>query len=752
MTSLVIITNIPAPYRNPVYQAISDKLGFENFHVVFCAGKESNREWVLSQQGFSHTFLNLNVTEKNGKYIHNNCDVWGVLNRLQPEVVITTGFNPTHLYAFAWACLNKKTHVPMTDGTLESEKNFSIIHRLVRRIVYRFSSAFIGASMGSKRLYHSNGVPSEQYFQSHLCANNAIFYPGVLANRTYDFMFCGRFSVEKNPLFALDVARGVALALGRRVSLLFVGSGPMMDEVKAYASRCSAEVEATFKGFVQQGDLPELYCSAKIFLFPTSWDPWGVVANEACAAGQVVMVSPHAGVVGELIVHKDNGYVLPLELPLWVKHATRLLSDSALLNQFSEHSLLRVQKFTYDAAAKGVIDAVTFATSKSRRNSWASKPDKQDVQKKTVVIIQRRLCDYRELLFEQLKILLSQDGIKLRLLYGEPTVQEQTKRDTVDIAWGEKLITRYLWGNRICWLPFFSNVRGADLVIVTQENKLVCNLWPLFGWRNYKFAFWGHGKNMQGLPTKWGKLKERVKFFTTNRVDWWFVYTGISQQLVSGLGFSEDNITNLENSVDTLGLKALCEAVTSAEIEAIRSDLNLGSGPIGLYVGSLYKDKRLEFLLSAGQLISQKIPDFRLVVIGAGPQRALIKNAQTEYPWLRYVGRQTERNKAQYLKMVSVLLNPGLVGLGILDAFAAGIPIVTTDCGLHSPEIDYLRHGENGFMTISTLEDYVQTVERILTDTALAAHLQKGCLEAANHYTVENMAANFRAGILKALG
>ncbi len=77
---------------------------------------------------------------------------------------------------------------------------------------------------------------------------------------------------------------------------------------------------------------------------------------------------------------------------------------------------------------------------------------------------------------------------------------------------------------------------------------------------------------------------------------------------------------------------------------------------------------------------------------------------------------------------------------------------MTTDCGLHSPEIDYLRQGENGFMTANTLEDYVHTVERILTDSALASHLQKGCLDAANHYTVENMAQNFRSRYFKGAG
>jgi glycosyltransferase involved in cell wall biosynthesis len=374
------------------------------------------------------------------------------------------------------------------------------------------------------------------------------------------------------------------------------------------------------------------------------------------------------------------------------------------------------------------------------------------INKITVVIIQRRLCDYRVPLFNQLKTLLSADNIELRLLYGDGSPQEQTKGDSADIAWGEKLQTRYLFENRVCWQPFYAQVRGADLVIVTQENKLVCNLWPLFGWRSYKLAFWGHGKNLQGLPNFWGKLKESVKFLTTNRADWWFVYTQLSGELVEKIGFAKSKITNLENSIDTTNLKKLCAQVTNDDIATIRQKHKLGDGQVALFIGSLYQEKRLDFLLCVCQQIAQKIPDFKLIVIGDGPQRAMIVQAQTRYAWLRYAGRQTESNKAQYLKTASVLLNPGLVGLGILDAFAAGIPIITTDCGLHSPEIDYLKNGENGFITANTVEDYVDIVMRILTDPELAKHLQKGSIASANHYTIENMAQNFRAGILKALG
>lgn len=752
MSLLVIVTNIPAPYRIPIYQKISSQLGFDNFSVIFCAKKETNRDWNLELQNFSYRFLNEKVTSKNGNYIHNNPDVWAALNQLNPDVVITTGFNPTHLYAFAWALLHRKIHIPMTDGIIESEKNLSYLHRLVRRIVYKFSRAFIGASIGSMRLYSGYGISTERFFQSHLCANNAAFHPAEITSRPYDFMFCGRFSAEKNPLFAIDVAKGCAVMLGRKVTLLVLGSGAMESQMKAYAERCSAEVSVTFKGFVQPDLLPELYCMAKIFLFPTSWDPWGVVANEACAAGQVVIVSPHAGVVGELVMHTDNGYVLPLELPVWVNHATHLLTNTVVLNEFSKRSIEIVKKFTYENAARGVIEALNFTTSKKSKGITPILTSHTGIKKKSVVIVQRRLTDYRVPLFRELRKILAKDGIELRLLYGDATKAEQSKCDSGEIVWAEKLETHYLWGNRICFQPFNAKIKGVDLVIITQENKLISNLWPLFTSHRYKLAFWGHGKNMQSADNWWAKIKEAAKYITTNRVDWWFVYTEVSLKQVARLGFAENKITNLENSVDTSSLKQLCESATHEQISAIKARLNLGDGPVGLYIGSLYKDKRLDFLLNACRLIVQEVPDFKLVIIGDGPQRSFIIEAEAEYTWLRYVGRQIDGDKANYLKMASVLLNPGLVGLGILDAFAAGIPIVTTDCGFHSPEIDYLRQGDNGLMTKNTLEDYVQNVVHILTDSSLASHLHKGCLEASSHYTIENMAENFRAGILKALG
>lgn len=355
---VAMVTNIPAPYRIPIYQRLATRFGHNQFNVIFCSEKEANREWVIEQNHFSFTFLKRNYITWKGRYIHYNFDIVKVLRQLDPDVVITTGFNPTHLLAFAYTVFYCKEHIAMTDGTFESEQKLSGLHRIVRHIVYHCSNVFIGASLGSLQLYNSYGINRRQFFQSQLCANNVAFQLPSNSKRAIDLMFSGRFSPEKNPLFALDIAAGAAKALNRKVSLIMLGSGPLLEQAKKYADTLGTQVETTFPGFMQQTELPELYCSSKVFLFPSSWDPWGVVANEACAAGQAVMVSPHAGVANELVCHGENGYVLELDLALWIKHATDLLSNEALLKQFSKDSVLKVQAYTYDTAAKGIIDAV----------------------------------------------------------------------------------------------------------------------------------------------------------------------------------------------------------------------------------------------------------------------------------------------------------------------------------------------------------------------------------------------------------
>lgn len=366
-----------------------------------------------------------------------------------------------------------------------------------------------------------------------------------------------------------------------------------------------------------------------------------------------------------------------------------------------------------------------------------------------IVIIQRRLTHYRVALFEKLREELKRHDIRLRLVVGEGTEREGDKHDSGEISWADNVPTRYWINGKICWQPTYHYINDADLVIVTQENSQIVNQLLVLSPFRPKMAFWGHGVNFQaGNPNG---LKERYKAWASRRVDWWFAYTSISTGAVIRTGFDPARITTLNNSVEIEGASAIGTDEFQSDGSRLLKTLGLEEKRIGVFVGSLYRDKRLDFLLEALDAIQRHVPDFGFLFIGDGPDRVNVERFCRERAWAVWVGPRFGAKKLLHMSQARVMLNPGLVGLGILDSFAMGVPMVTTDCGLHSPEIAYLVNGENGQMTENTLSSFVAHSKQLLTDDGEWSRLRAGALQSAEEYSLDNMVARFSEGIVRAL-
>lgn len=365
-----------------------------------------------------------------------------------------------------------------------------------------------------------------------------------------------------------------------------------------------------------------------------------------------------------------------------------------------------------------------------------------------IVITQRRLTHYRVPFFECLREELAARGMRMQLVHGEPTAAELDKNDSGELPWARRVPTRYWLDGRLCWLGQGVFLRNADLVVLTPENKMLSNLPVQYFSRQPRVALWGHGANLQGNPHS---LRERFKRVVARRADWWFGYTDMSRPLIERSGFPLARTTILQNAVDTSTMAAQRAAVSPAAVAALRERLGLGNARVGIFLGSLYAEKRIEFLLECAIEIRQRVPDFSLVVVGAGPQQGLVEAFCERHAWARYLGICKGLDKVEVLALARVMLNPGLVGLGILDSFVGDVPMVTTDCGVHSPEIAYLQHDVNGLMTEDERNDFVDAACRVLEEDALHARLLDGCREAAGRYTIANMARNFADGIEQCL-
>jgi len=367
---------------------------------------------------------------------------------------------------------------------------------------------------------------------------------------------------------------------------------------------------------------------------------------------------------------------------------------------------------------------------------------------KRVLIIQRRLTAYRIRFFEALRKELADRHIELVLAHGTPTDREDSKKDGGSLPWAHNLNTSYLLGGRICWQPFNELARASDLTILTHENKLICNLWAQYILTKSRVALWGHGANLQGNSAS---LRERIKRSTASQSDWWFGYTETSRQLILQSGFPADRVSIVENSIDTIELRNYFESAKQLRSESLRHELGIKSQCVGVFIGSLYGEKRIDFLLEAAQRVRAEIPDFELVVAGAGPDCGKVKALGASSPWLHYLGPVNTDQKAKILASSRVMLNPGLVGLGILDSFVCHVPMVTTDCGLHSPEISYLKNGFNGIMTPNNLTDFVNSVIEVIRNKSLHTQLTNGCKESSDRYTIDNMTRRFSDGVVKCL-
>ena len=372
-----------------------------------------------------------------------------------------------------------------------------------------------------------------------------------------------------------------------------------------------------------------------------------------------------------------------------------------------------------------------------------------------MVIVQRFVHHYRVPFYEGLADALAERGIALTLVHGVPHGAEAQRGEHVVVPWAAQVGYREIGvaGRSLAWQPALPHVRGADLVIVAQEVKLLLNhlllARHLLG--RERLAFWGHGVNFQRSSAS--GPGESLKRFVSTRVHWWFAYNHLVAEIVAGFGFPPERITDVRNSIDLAGLAQDRDAVTSEEIAGTLAEAGLHGRKLAVFAGGLYAEKRLDLLLDAADRIHAAEDDFELVVVGGGAQENLVRAAAGHRPWLHAAGPLFGPELVRWLVAGKLLLMPGLVGLVVLDSFAMELPLVTIADSEHSPEFAYLRDGENGVVLPAGTDaaGYADAVVRLLRDEALRARLLEGCQQAQAQYSIQEMVDRFTDGVVRAL-
>jgi len=374
------------------------------------------------------------------------------------------------------------------------------------------------------------------------------------------------------------------------------------------------------------------------------------------------------------------------------------------------------------------------------------------MRKLKVCIIQPVMKQYRSPFFIQLEGILSKNNIELQVVYGTPWPEEALRGDNIDLSepLGIKVPTYRLF-KKLFFQSSFKAWFRADLIILEPANKHLLNylMLLLYAFKIKKIAYWGHGYDRQSnAKTLGNRFKKKVLHWAS----WWFAYTQGAADYLAHQNFDAKKITVVENAVDTRMLRELIADVTVGEVDKVKLSIGWkGEAKIGVFCGSLYKNKCLDLLFESADLIHKKNPDFRLLILGGGTLIGAVRDYAVTRKWVNFAGPVFGREKAIYLRMSDIWLNPGLVGLGILDGFSAGLPIITTDVPFHSPEIEYLQNGVNGLMTAPDAGSYATAIEGLLDNKKQLLSLKNGALTSSRYFSIETMVSNFSEGIIRCL-
>lgn len=174
-------------------------------------------------------------------------------------------------------------------------------------------------------------------------------------NLPEDFiLFLGTIEPRKN-LPSLLRAYHRLLESGCNYQLVLAGhEGWMMGELQDTIQKLKLGKFVHFTGYIPKDDLPVIYNSARIFVYPSLYEGFGLPPVEAMACGTPVVAS-------DIPVNKDHvgdaGLLFPPddEFQLF-NHLDRLVKDRDLREDLSRKGIERSRAFRWQATAQSTLD------------------------------------------------------------------------------------------------------------------------------------------------------------------------------------------------------------------------------------------------------------------------------------------------------------------------------------------------------------------------------------------------------------
>jgi glycosyltransferase involved in cell wall biosynthesis len=362
------LTNLPTPYRFPIWDHISEHFPL---NVAFLLKAENWRKWsVPSKTTWHHQYLSLNSINlgefdlvpsfRGAKNLVKNTDLLVVGGWEAPFYIRTI-------------ILAKRKSIPIIqfyESTSGSHRFNNILIRKIRSAILSQADFIVTAGSASTKAVTAMGIAPEKIVTLFNPVDVRWFHAFAKDHRIptttgHRFLYVGQLIERKN---VATVIQSFSEIKNDNDTLTIAGDGPLSQELKNLSATLGILDSVNFVGHKSQEELAALYATSNTVILASTNEVWGLVVNEALASGLHAVVSDRCG-VAEFVKDMNGAYICSTDQQS-IK-AMLIKSRNKWNGYIQEPEILQ---FTPEKFAEGLVK---FALNDFVQQSWRVIDDKE---------------------------------------------------------------------------------------------------------------------------------------------------------------------------------------------------------------------------------------------------------------------------------------------------------------------------------------------------------------------------------------
>lgn len=321
---VAVLNTHPIQYFAPLYRRIAESFPDVELTVLYLSdfslrgatdpGFQQSVVWDINLlEGYRYRFVGRNYRQ---------CTPAGFWSLATPAVwseIRNGNYDLLWLHGYAHAALLIAIAAARRSGTdlaLRGDSQLLLnppgLRRCVRNAIinrlFRLFDWFLAVGTRNADYYRYLGASSRQILKLPYSIDNHRFSGagGRAQAGPVIVLFAAKLIPRKDPFTFIEAAKLLA-DRGVPVVMRMAGSGELERELRSRAGTLHLS-NLEFCGFVNQAAMPDLMRQADIFVATSDWEPWGLVINEAMAAGLAIITSDETGCAADLVHDGANGY------------------------------------------------------------------------------------------------------------------------------------------------------------------------------------------------------------------------------------------------------------------------------------------------------------------------------------------------------------------------------------------------------------------------------------------------------------